>query len=313
MSTKLRIYTRIRRLIQYIEDLENGILQVPQYIEDLENGILQVPVFQRGSTWRNKEKLDLLDSLKRGYPIGSILLWQPTVNKKYVEVKKIAHFFIPAKQENYFYILDGFQRLGTILGCLINPKKSSLNYDENEAKKFSIYYDLETEEFFFPQTLNVKKAHQIPVYQLLDTRASFLFERELRKQDYNLEEIDLYISRLIDLSTMLIDYSLPSIDMIGGEMEEVEEVFSRINSGGSDISSDSLLSSHVPVSNQEKSPAPFQQPYTLASGRKNVVVESNPPPKSKEELAISKEDIKARFHQIKLKIKEAKSKPSREG
>ena len=223
MSAKLRIHTRVRRLIHYIEDLENGTLQIP--------------VFQRDFLWTNKSKLDLLDSLKQGYPIGSILFWQP-INKKHAESEKIGPFTVPPKTENFFYILDGFQRLSTILGCLINPEKSSLTYDRNIWKKdFLIYYDLEEQEFILPRTENVE-THKIPVYQLLDTRSAFLFERELRKNQYKENDIEKYIDRYTELGTTLIDYSLPSIDMIGGEIEEVVDVFTRINSKGSEISPD---------------------------------------------------------------------------
>ncbi len=227
MSAKLRIYTRVRRLIHYIEDLENGTLQIP--------------VFQRDFIWTNKNKLDLLDSLKQGYPIGSILFWQP-INKKHAQAEKIGPFTVPNKTENFFYILDGFQRLSTILGCLINPEKSSLQCDKNTWKKdFLIYYDLEEQEFILPRTLNVE-SHKIPVYQLLDTRAAFLFERELRKNNYQEKDIEKYIDRYTELGTTLIDYSLPSIDLIGGEIEEVVDVFSRVNSAGSKISPDWMAS-----------------------------------------------------------------------
>ncbi|MDD4976483.1 MAG: DUF262 domain-containing protein [Bacteriovorax sp.] len=193
-------------------------------------------------SWTNKNKLDLLDSLKCGYPIGSILFWQPDTNKKHIAAEKIGPFSVPPKKDNFFYILDGFQRLSTILGCLINPQKSSLPYDEKKWKKeFLIYYDLEMEEFFLPRSENVE-SHQIPVYQLLDTRAAFLFERELAKKEYKENDIEKYIDRYTELGTTLIDYSLPSIDMIGGEIEEVVDVFSRVNSKGSDISPDWMAS-----------------------------------------------------------------------
>ena len=227
MSAKLRINTRVRRLIHYIEDLENGTLQIP--------------VFQRDFIWTNKNKLDLFDSLKCGYPIGSILFWQP-INKKHAKSEKIGPFTVPDKTENFFYILDGFQRLSTILGCLINPEKSSLQCDKNTWKKdFLIYYDLEEQEFILPRTLNVE-SHKIPIYQLLDTRAAFLFERELRNKNYKEKDIEKYIDRYTELGTTLIDYSLPSIDLIGGEIEEVVDVFSRVNSAGSKISPDWIAS-----------------------------------------------------------------------
>jgi uncharacterized protein with ParB-like and HNH nuclease domain len=53
MSKNLKIETRARRLIHYIEDIERGLLQIPH--------------FQRDKVWDNKKRKDLLDSLKEGY------------------------------------------------------------------------------------------------------------------------------------------------------------------------------------------------------------------------------------------------------
>lgn len=221
MSAKLRINTRVRRLIQYIEDLENGNLQVP--------------TFQRDFIWTSKNKLDLLDSLKRGYPIGSLLFWQP-VNKKHVQTDKIGSCTIPEKEKDFFYILDGFQRLSTIFGCFVDLNKIKLQIDKEEWQKdFLIYYDLETEEFILPQTLKIE-LHQIPVYQLMSTRAVFLFERELRNKNYKEKDIEKYVDRYTELGTAIIDYNLTSVELIGGEIEEVVNVFSRINFKGSNIS-----------------------------------------------------------------------------
>jgi uncharacterized protein with ParB-like and HNH nuclease domain len=229
MSAKLRINTRVRRLIHYIEDLENGTLQIPS--------------FQRDFIWTKNNIKELFDSLEHGYPIGSILFWQPASNKKYAAEKKIGPFTIPQKQENFFYILDGFQRLSTILGCLINPEKVSLTCDDFIWKRdFLIYYDLKEQEFIFPRTLNSIEPHKIPVYQLLNTRAAFFFERELRENKYSEKDIDTYIDRYTELATTLIDYSLPSIDIHGGEIEEVVDIFSRVNSKGSTISPDWMAS-----------------------------------------------------------------------
>ena len=94
MSANLRIHTRVRRLIHYIEDLENGLLQIP--------------AFQRDFIWTNESKLDLFDSLKKGYPIGSILLWQPVPDKRQVEIQKVGPYSVPAKKENFFYVFRWF-------------------------------------------------------------------------------------------------------------------------------------------------------------------------------------------------------------
>ena len=224
MKSNLRINTRIRRLIHYIEDMEKGLVQIP--------------AFQRDFVWREKDKLDLFDSLKRGYPIGSILFWQPT--KSYGERKKIGPYYIPSMQNQPItYILDGFQRLSTIFGCLINPNKTNLEVDRNELEKeFSIYYDLEEEEFFIPRTLSKIEPHQIPLYVLIDTFEFIAFSQKLAHKP-NFDEL-FYRAQV--LATTLVDFSLPSIDIIGGEIDEAVEIFSRINSKGTNISSDWILS-----------------------------------------------------------------------
>jgi uncharacterized protein with ParB-like and HNH nuclease domain len=63
MNDKQHIQTRVRRLIRYIEDMEKGLIQIP--------------AFQRDFVWSNNDRKDLFDSLKKGYPIGSIIFWKP--------------------------------------------------------------------------------------------------------------------------------------------------------------------------------------------------------------------------------------------
>ncbi|MCP4111813.1 MAG: DUF262 domain-containing protein [Desulfobacteraceae bacterium] len=211
------------------------------YIEDIENGLIQIPAFQRDFIWKTSDKLELFDSIKKGYPIGSILFWKPE-KELFGKGIKIGPYSISKQNKDSYYILDGFQRLSTLFGCLVNPDKTKLTIDQEEWKKnFKICYDLSTEEFFIPRA-NQTELTQIPVYHLIDTRASFEFQREISKANLEEEEIELYITRFSNLGTSLIDYVLPSIDINGGEIEEAVEIFSRVNSKGADISPDWMVS-----------------------------------------------------------------------
>jgi len=40
------------------------------------NGDILLPKFQRDFVWEKSQIIDLLDSIARNYPVGSILLWQ---------------------------------------------------------------------------------------------------------------------------------------------------------------------------------------------------------------------------------------------
>lgn len=236
MKTEQSIETRVRRLIRYIEDMEKGLIQIP--------------AFQRDFIWTNNDRKDLFDSLKNGYPIGSIIFWKPLkhLDVYYMDEQKIGAYSVPSKKEESVYILDGFQRLSTILGCLINPNKTALEFDNKILyDKFILFYDLKEEEFFIPRNTKTE-VYQIPVYELIDTKAGFRFQRNLMSQNYSETEIDLYTERYERLGTTLIDYQLPSIDIIGGEIEEIVKIFSRINSKGTLISPDWMISA---LSNQK--------------------------------------------------------------
>ncbi len=227
MSAHLQINTRVRRLIHYMEDIEKGLIQIP--------------AFQRDFIWKANDKLELFDSIKRGYPIGSILFWKPE-NEPFEEGLKIGPYIIPTKSHNYFYILDGFQRLSTLFGCLTNPNKTTLQFSWIEwNKEYQICYDLDKEEFFIPRSPKLE-AFQVPIYLLIDTRSSFNFQKNLYNNKVDQKQVDVYMDRYEKLGTTLIDYHLPSIDIIGGEIEEAVEIFSRVNSKGADISPDWMVS-----------------------------------------------------------------------
>lgn len=225
----LKVTPRVTRLVNYIKEIEEGRLQIP--------------LFQRDFIWGKKQKLELFGSLKLGYPIGSLLFWKP---KETFKVKsEIGPFYTPKRSEgdtDYFYILDGFQRLSTLLGCLVNPQISLLEKIPGDIiKEFTVYYDLDSEEFTFsrstPTDINL-----IPVNTLIDTFGFLEYVERLRSTLQDETRSTLLIDRARRLSSSILDYQLPSIEINGGTIEDAVDIFSRINSKGSSISSDWMVS-----------------------------------------------------------------------
>jgi len=232
---KLQIHTRVRRLFHYLEDFEKGIIRIP--------------AFQRDFIWDNKKKIELFDSIKKGYPIGSILFWRPEENSIHnsdkFEAKNIGSYELKDRVNDYFYILDGFQRLSTLYGCLINPSKTSLKRNDQEwHKEFNIIYNLENDQFEHSTKNNVNdlEVFKIPLYKLVDGKEFFEFQRRLIIQNISDEKVEDYLKKYENLSSIIIDYSIPSIDMIGGSIDEAIDIFSRVNSTGAAISEDWKLS-----------------------------------------------------------------------
>ncbi len=51
-------------------------LFIKQLISDLERGRIRIPSFQRGFVWNSEQVAYFIDSIYKGFPFGSILLWR---------------------------------------------------------------------------------------------------------------------------------------------------------------------------------------------------------------------------------------------
>ena len=93
-------------------------------LEKVRSGKLAIPEFQRDFVWDTKQVVDLFDSIMKGYPIGSLILWQPE-SIKFKELKQIGGLDIQDLDEkNKLYVLDGRQRLTALLGTLSRTCRS---------------------------------------------------------------------------------------------------------------------------------------------------------------------------------------------
>jgi len=50
--------------------------QFSTLISDIECGRLKIPQFQRNFVWEIKKSANLLDSIIKGYPIGTFIFWK---------------------------------------------------------------------------------------------------------------------------------------------------------------------------------------------------------------------------------------------
>src|SRR5437868_12385722 len=79
-------------------------------------GEIRIPAFQREFVWKEKQIIELLESVLQGYPIGSILLW--AADSKLLNIAPVGATSFPVVEERFptNYVLDGMQRLSTLYG-----------------------------------------------------------------------------------------------------------------------------------------------------------------------------------------------------
>ncbi|MDT3395736.1 DUF262 domain-containing protein [Streptomyces sp. B1866] len=101
-----------------VQDPEPAVPRLEALASRVLSGDIVLPKFQRGFVWSRQQTLDLLDSVSRNYPIGSVLLWQST--ERLASERTVAGLNVEPQRHGYpvNYILDGQQRLASICGAL---------------------------------------------------------------------------------------------------------------------------------------------------------------------------------------------------
>lgn len=112
---------------------------IRRLLANVNSGLLRIPTFQRGFVWDAEKVAYLMDSLYKGYPIGSLLIWR---TKEQLEFdRKLGPFELPTPSKEYpiDYILDGQQRVTSIFGVF----QTDIHQDERDSSEWmNIYFDL---------------------------------------------------------------------------------------------------------------------------------------------------------------------------
>lgn len=118
-------------------------LNIDKIIQKVRSGEIRIPGFQRTFVWEPTQAALLMDSIYKGYPFGSILLWRTAtvLNSE----KKLGGLELPMPEKDYpiDYVLDGQQRITSLFATFQNNIAGA---DEDPEVWLPIYYDFEASE-----------------------------------------------------------------------------------------------------------------------------------------------------------------------
>lgn len=203
-----------------IKDPKPEIMRLEELALSVKSGEIKLPRFQRPFVWKEADMLKLLDSLYKGYPIGSILIWNSS--QKLKSERSISGLDVDTDENTYYptnYLLDGQQRLTTLCGALFWT-----GVDENS--KWNIHFDLENEEFVHPKRMDL--INLFPLNRIINTRD---FIRECMKFEHH-EKRDHFFRVAERLLKSIKDYKIAVVKIGDMTIDEVAPIFERINSTG---------------------------------------------------------------------------------
>ena len=195
--------------------LETTTRQLSHLVAQISKGEIKLPEVQRGYVWKSTQVATFIDSLYRGYPIGSLLFWRSDIAPRTRAADIEA---APAESATPLYLLDGQQRL------------TSLHRVFNDHEAAQIVFNVETEKFQNQSSSTAKDPRWIKVHDLLEGDTDmFALTMKLaeRLPDLGNNEIHSRLTRLSKIKERAV--YLEILDEF--EYEEVSDIFIRINSG----------------------------------------------------------------------------------
>ncbi|MEW2442732.1 DUF262 domain-containing protein [Micromonospora marina] len=228
--------------------LEPLVLHLDSVLEDIGRGVLRVPAFQRPFVWRPEQMLDLFDSIERGYPIGSILLWETVEPIQSLESVGDVGVDDPPPGESVSYVLDGHQRLSTLFGVLRRLGRPPRPDDQREWK-WRIYRDLspknDTERYRHHRVAGSPPApapdHYLPIRAVASTLDFLNFSRNLESR-VGRDRADRLVREADRVNQRIKGYKLSLIKIKGGDLEQAVEVYTRLNRKGVRMDADQVIS-----------------------------------------------------------------------
>lgn len=215
-------------LMQYSVSAVLGLIEAGQFV---------IPEIQRPFVWKRSQVRDLIDSLYNGYPTGYIITWKnPDVQSKDGSMANGKHVLI-----------DGQQRITALMAAISGLEVLDEDFNKGRIKiAFNPLADDPTKRFAVQDASHLKDKKWIPDISELfkpDFRQR-AFENEYAQANENvdLDELSETLLKLKGVANRQIgvielDHSL--------DIDEVTEIFIRINSKGTPLSQSDFVMSKM--------------------------------------------------------------------
>lgn len=196
-----------------------------------DNRDFAIPEIQRQYVWKKPQVLKLLDSIFNNYPIGIGLVWQAPISKA-IHIRPNHKTIVPpinSRAKHAELIIDGQQRLTTLYGIINGVEEKPEAGSDIDFKHIFFNCDKKAERrFVFSKSYDENTKGYVRLSDLINTSPSILASR-LELTQWQLLEVKKCFTTFHSYSFFLLNFK-------GKDIDEIREVFIRINSAGMKVS-----------------------------------------------------------------------------
>ena len=201
-----------------------GYCTINNIFTEAKAGEIKIPQFQRKFVWSVKDSAKLLDSIIKGYPVGALIYWK--TKEKLRTVRNIGNFSFPNPHaDDYvYYVLDGQQRITSLLACLLGE-----TIDEDDFSQ--VFVDLSASEDNSIVTADMNSLQDglfISLKDLYENKLTYIFKK-FGHDEKLIEKIGKY-------HEALTNFQFSKITLSDASLPIATEVFTRINTTGKGLS-----------------------------------------------------------------------------
>jgi len=199
-------------------------LTISELVRSADNDRFALPFFQRDYVWEKNDVTTFLDSISRGWPAGSIILW----DKPRVWGRKFGSFKgNPKEVITDMLVLDGQQRITTLL-LLRHGGKIVMRGPYAEDIPTYFFLDLEDSQFLATKDNRLDAGRYIDVENILRGKINlWKIARKYKKT----QKQKAVIREMRELS----DYKFPIIHTDVKTEEDAIDIFNRVNTTGKKV------------------------------------------------------------------------------
>ena len=241
---------------------------IRELIDQYASETIMLPEMQRGYVWRKTQARDLLDSIYKGYPSGSILLWE--IDENYETRDSSIKIEEKSKQAVRYLLLDGQQRLTSLVSMIEgNPVKVKVG-NQIRDEPIDVFFNMNHPEVYENDDVDEDDDDDLIDYEEKDATdpdklvfhlkskrimnnpnwksVTEIFQSDLVNivPDQSDENYGKFLKRISNLHKITSAYRYPvQIISKSKNYAEVTDIFVRVNSSGARLKASDLAIAQI--------------------------------------------------------------------
>jgi hypothetical protein len=216
-------------------------MQLSTILDQIDMGSIALPEFQRGYVWNRDQVRNLMTSLYRRHPVGSLLVWETQTDQVTDHARGDGNLAAGTVK----LLLDGQQRVTSLYGIIRG--RAPKFFDGNAQAFTGLYFNIEEESFaFYMPTRMDGNPLWVNVTELMQPEGLGKIMASLFANPDLAPKMESLMNRLNTIKNIKDrEFHIESVTGADKTVDEVVEIFNNVNSGGTKLSKGDLALARI--------------------------------------------------------------------